>query len=190
MGTKTLTINNPNGEAFTSVISGVGGGKIVKNGSGKLILSASTGSYDGGLTLNGGSVGIGANPGFGAGPLTINSSITIGNTSSGGRAPNSTAVILNGDLTFDDSFTTGTLGTITWGSGTLWTIKGANRTISVNAPAVNYTVTINGVIGQDVPGRGLTKIGNGILALGALNAYTGDTTVNAGLLQVNGTSTI
>src|SRR5262249_53528829 len=65
LGTRTLTINNPNGESYTSVISGVGGGKIVKNGSGKLTLSASTGTYDGGLTINAGAVGIGANPGFG-----------------------------------------------------------------------------------------------------------------------------
>lgn len=189
LGTRTLTINNPNGETFSSVINGTGGGNIVKNGSGKLILSASTGTYDGGLTLNAGILGIGANPGFGTGPLTINNSVTVAAASSGGRAPNSTSVILNGDLTSDDSFVANP-GTFTWGNGTLWTIKGASRTINVNTVAGAYTVTINGVIGQDAPGRGLTKIGNGILAFGALNTYSGDTTVNAGLLQINGTGTI
>src|SRR5262249_55001125 len=45
-------------------------------------------------------------------------------------------------------------------------------------------------IGQDVPGRGLVKIGNGILSLGATNTYSGDTTVNAGLLQLTGNGSI
>jgi autotransporter-associated beta strand protein len=189
LGTKTLTINNPNGEAFTSSITGTGGGKIVKNGNGKLNLSPSNGSYDGGVIVNGGSLGIANNPGFGTGPLTINANVTVANANTGGRTPTSTSVVLNGDLAFDDSFNA-TPGTFTWGSGTLWTIKGANRAINVNTVAGNHLVTINGVIGQDIPGRGLTKIGNGILAFGALNTYTGDTTVNAGLLQVNGTGTI
>jgi len=189
LGAKTLTINNPNGEAFTSVITGTGGGKIVKNGSGKLTLSASTGSYDGGVTLNAGILGIGANPGFGTGPLTINNSVTVAASSNGGRAPNSSSVILNGDLTFDDSLTASP-GTFTWGSGTLWTINGASRTIKVNTAAGGYLVTINGIIGQDALGRGLIKIGNGILSLGAVNTYSGDTTVNSGLLQLTGNGTI
>jgi autotransporter-associated beta strand protein len=189
LGTKTLTINNPNGEAFTSVITGTGGGKIIKNGSGKLTLSASTGSYDGGVTHNAGILGIGANPGFGTGPLTINNSVTVAAAGTGGRAPGVSGVNLNGDLTFDDSFV-GVPGTFTWGNAVPWTIKGANRTINVNTAAGGYLVTINGIIGQDVPGRGLTKIGNGILSLGATNTYTGDTIVNAGLLQLTGNGSI
>jgi len=189
LGTKTLTINNPNGEAFTATITGTGGGKIIKNGSGKFTLSASTGSYDGGVTLNAGILGIGANPGFGTGPLTINNSVTVANSSTGPRALTSSAVVLNGDLTFDDSFIVNP-GSFTWGSGTLWTIKGGNRTIAVNTAAGNYLITISGVIGQDAPGRGLTKMGNGTLAFGAVNIYSGDTTVNAGTLQLGGTATI
>jgi autotransporter-associated beta strand protein len=189
LGTKTLTINNPNGETYSSSITGVGGGKIVKSGSGKLALNLSNGTFDGGVTLNAGILGIGANPGFGTGPLTINNSVTVAASSSSGRAPGVSRVNLNGDLTFDDSFVA-TPGTFTWGSAVPWTIQGANRTIKVNTAAGIYTVTINGPIGQDIPARGLIKIGNGILSLGATNTYSGDTTVNAGLLQLTGNGSI
>jgi fibronectin-binding autotransporter adhesin len=60
----------------------------------------------------------------------------------------------------------------------------------ITSPTLALCLAFNGIIGQDVPGRGLTKIGNGILALGATNTYNGDTIVNAGLLQLTGTGTI
>jgi fibronectin-binding autotransporter adhesin len=60
----------------------------------------------------------------------------------------------------------------------------------VNTVAGNYPVIINGPVGQDVAGRRLTKIGNGILSFGGTNTYSGDTTVLAGLLQVTSTGTI
>jgi autotransporter-associated beta strand protein len=189
LGAKTLTIDNPNGETYSSAISGVGGGKLVKNGAGKLTLSLSSGTYDGGATINAGSVGVGANVAFGTGPLTINNTVTFGAASSSGRGPTPSTVNLNGDLTFDDSFTA-TPGTFTWPNTVPWTIKGANRTIKVNTAAGNYLVTINGIIGQDAPGRGLIKIGNGILAFGGTNAYNGDTIVNAGLVQLTANGTI
>jgi autotransporter-associated beta strand protein len=189
LGTKTLTINNPNGETYSSSITGTGGGKIVKNGSGKLALNLSNGTFDGGVTVNAGILGIGANVGFGSGPLTINNSVTVSASSTSGRAPGVSTVNLNGDLTFDDAFVA-TPGTFTWGSAVPWTIKGANRTIKVNTAAGGYTVTINGAIGQDALGRGLIKTGNGVLTLGAVNTYSGDTTVSGGMLQIGGTGTI
>jgi autotransporter-associated beta strand protein len=189
LGTRTLTIDNPNGETYSSAISGVGGGKLVKNGSGKLTLTLSSGTYDGGATINAGTLGVGATVTFGTGPLTLNNTVTLANPTSNGRGPTPSTVNLNGDLTFDDSLTA-TPGTFTWANTVPWTIKGANRTINVNTVAGNYQVTINGVIGQDAPGRSLIKNGNGILALGSVNTYTGDTTVNAGTLQLGGTGTI
>ena len=98
------------------------------------------------------------------------------------------AVTLNGNLTFDDSFTT-TPGPITWGTSgaNKWTITGGERTITVNTAAGGYGVTINQPIGQDAAGLGLVKKGNGTLTLNAANTYTGATTVLAGTLSVSKT---
>jgi autotransporter-associated beta strand protein len=189
LGTRTLTIDNPNGETYSSSITGTGGGKLVKNGSGKLTLSLSNGGYDGGATINAGTLGVGATVTFGTGPLTLNNTVTLANPTSNGRGPTPSIVNLNGDLTFDDSLTA-TPGTFTWANTVPWAIKGANRTIKVNTAAGGYLVTINGIIGQDAPGRGLIKIGNGILAFGGTNAYNGDTVVNAGLVQLTANGTI
>jgi fibronectin-binding autotransporter adhesin len=52
LGSKTLTLNNPNGELFSGRITGTGGGQIIKNGSGKWLLGNSSSAYDGGLVLN------------------------------------------------------------------------------------------------------------------------------------------
>ena len=188
LGANTLTINNPASESFGTSGSGGSitgtGGKIVKNGSGSITLQQNTSTYSGGFTLNAGKVGILVNPAFGTGTLTINNSPTIGVGSGTGRSPTN-AVDLNGNITFDDSFTA-TPGTLTWGTGA-WTIKGGNRTITVNTAAGGYLATINSVIGQDVPGRGLIKEGNGSLALNnAANTYSGDTTINGGKINLDG----
>ena len=77
LGTKTLTLNNPNGESYTAAITGTGGGRIIKNGVGKLTLSPSSATYDGGLTLNAGILGIGTNSALGSGTLVVNNSATL-----------------------------------------------------------------------------------------------------------------
>jgi len=53
----------------------------------------------------------------------------------------------------------------------------------------NRSTTFSGVIQDDGFGGALTKIGSGILLLAGANTYTGDTTVNRGVLQVNGSIT-
>ncbi|WP_225421126.1 autotransporter-associated beta strand repeat-containing protein [Sphingomonas parva] len=47
------------------------------------------------------------------------------------------------------------------------------------------SATQSGVISEDAPPRGFEKIGDGILALTAVNTYTGTTTVSAGALAVS-----
>lgn len=184
LGTKTLTLDNPNGESYTATITGTGGGKIVKNGSGKFTLSPTTSTYDGGVTLNAGALGIGNDIGLGTGKLVVNNSPKLAPFSGSARTLTN-AVTLNGNLTLDDSFTA-TPGPITWNTSAAnqWTIAGADRTVVVNTAAGGYAVTINQVIGQDAPGRGLTKAGNGTLTLGAANTYTGNTGVQAGTLSI------
>ncbi|MFL6545616.1 MAG: autotransporter-associated beta strand repeat-containing protein [Candidatus Udaeobacter sp.] len=81
---------------------------------------------------------------------------------------------------------TPTPGPITWGTngGNQWTIIGGEREIVVTTAAGGYNVTINQSIAEDAPGRGLIKAGNGNLTLTAANTYTGNTTVQDGILSL------
>ncbi len=184
LGSKTLTINNPANEVYSAAITGTGGGRIIKNGTGKLTLSPTTASYDAGVTLNAGKLGIGTSSALGTGTLVINNTITLSNVGTTPLYPTN-SVTLNGNVIFDDSFST-TPGTVIWGTNgsNRWTLIGEARTIRVQTNAGGYGVTINQPIGQDGPHRGLTKSGNGKLTLTAANTYTGHTSVLEGTLSL------
>jgi fibronectin-binding autotransporter adhesin len=185
LGTKSLTINNPNGESYTAAITGTGGGRIIKNGAGKFTLSPTTATYDGGLTLNGGTLGVGTNSALGTGTLVVNNNPTLAAPSSA-AVSFTNAVTLNGNLTINDSFVTNP-GSITWGASgaNKWTITGGERIITVHTIAGGYGVTINQPIAEDVAGRGFMKMGNGTLTLTGANTYTGNTSVGEGTLSIS-----
>jgi fibronectin-binding autotransporter adhesin len=63
-------------------------------------------------------------------------------------------------------------------------LNGGNRTINT----ASGNILIFGVIDQDAAGRGLTKSGNSVLTLSANNTYSGTTTVSAGTLFANGST--
>ncbi len=184
LGTKTLTLNNPANELYSAAITGTGGGQIIKNGGGKLTLAPTSATFDGGLTLNAGTLGVGTNTALGTGTLIVNNSPTLAAPSSTAVSLNN-AVTLNGNITINDSFVTNP-GSITWtASGTnKWTITGGERLITVHTIAGGYGVTINQPIAEDVPGRGFMKFGNGTLTLTGANTYTGNTSICEGTLSV------
>src|SRR5439155_27288316 len=80
LGGNTLTIDNPAGESFgaggAGIITGTTGGKVVKNGSGAWSIGGTSGSgvhtYSGGLTLNAGTLGVGAGSSLGTGTTAVN----------------------------------------------------------------------------------------------------------------------
>jgi autotransporter-associated beta strand protein len=66
----------------------------------------------------------------------------------------------------------------------LFVSLGANNlTVGTNNLSTTFASTIQGT------GGSLTKVGTGTLILSGTNTYTGDTTVNRGLLQVDGSTT-
>lgn len=186
LGSKTLTLNNPAGETFAAAITGTGGGRIIKNGTGKLTLSPTSATYDGGLIINGGALGVGSAAAFGTGTLTINSNITLDSVTSTPLAFTN-PVTLGGNVQFDDYTFGTTAGAISWTtSGTnKWTITGAPRSIVVSSVPGTYGVTINQTITEDVAGRNFTKGGNGLLTLTAVNTYTGNTIITDGTLAIS-----
>lgn len=80
----------------------------------------------------------------------------------------------------------GTVGaTANWNSSLNMNLTGNNGSVTFDTAA--NTITLSGSLSGN---GGLTKIGNGTLRLSGANSYAGDTTVNAGTLQLDRTSSI
>jgi autotransporter-associated beta strand protein len=178
LGARSLTIANPAGQTYSSAISGTGGGKIIKSGGGPWTISGGN-SYDGGLTINNGTLFIGGNTAPGTGTFSVSGGTRVAATSSTGRTF-TMPMDLNADMTFGGVSPNN--GTLTFGTGAV-TLKNGDRQLTVDT----ITMTINSVIGQDVAGRGLIKMGSGTLVLNGANTYNGTTTVGAGILAGTGT---
>lgn len=185
-----LTVDNPNGETYTSVFTGTVGSQFIKNGNGALTLTGSSTGFSGEMVLNSGTLGIGGNNALGSnalGPqLTINGG-KLSNNGTGGRSLSANlSVNLNADFIADDSlFNSSTPGQIAFNGPS--TIKNSDRTITVLGQA---NLGFVGAIGEDSPGRSLTKLGDGILALNGVNTYTGNTTLSAGRINIDGDGTL
>ncbi len=181
-------------------------GAIIKAGSGTLILSGSN-TYTGLTTISAGTLKLGAAGGATNTPL---------GTSASGTVVSSGAVLdLNGftlgiaePLTINGSgigTTTGSLynssvnsatysGLITLGSDAR--ITGAGEIIISNAGTISgaYLLTLRGGVGGTVTGilgnGSLTKGNTGTWILSGSNSYTGNTTVNAGILSISSSERI
>jgi fibronectin-binding autotransporter adhesin len=160
----------------SGAISNSAGAKVVtKSGGGTLTLSGAS-PFSGGVTVNAGQLNINNGGGasqsaIGTGTLTINGG-TLDNTSGG-------AVTLQTDnaQNWDASFVFAGTHDLNLGAGAV--TLNASPAVTVNAG----TLTVGGAIAGS--GYGLTKSGNGTLALGGENTYTGGTTNSAGTLALN-----
>ena len=186
--------------AVTVATQLVGGGSVTKSGSGTLTLTQSN-NYTGGTTVNQGMLVLNSGAwtfnNVGGGGVTVGSGATL-------RADNSVANQLNG-LTLNG----GTVEAINssgngdWGNFFLTGNVTATGTSSINADlalrasTVNFDVATGGTLsvgglmhgGVNFTNAGISKSGDGTLALTAAHTYTGDTTVNAGTLSLgNGTT--
>ncbi len=144
-------------------------------------------------------------PGGSAGDETIGfaTPVSLGETGAGGTLDLTGTVQSLSSLAFagtassvSDGFGAGSLTLYNSGSAAAVSVAGTGHTISVPVAlddAATVTVAtggrlgISGVIADGlVAGQGLTKAGLGILELAGANTFTGNTTVSAGTLVVNG----
>jgi fibronectin-binding autotransporter adhesin len=174
-------------------ISGVGAltNAYVPTTTSVLVTGGNQHTYAGGTTLLPGSstvaqttsdgTGVNLTKGpFGTGTLTLAGG-SFRATSAGGPYDFGNAVTFAADTTINSAGLAFTL------SGPV-TLTG-NRTLTQNSA---NSMTISGSIGEDVPGRALTKAGTGAgaLILTAANSYSGNTTISAGTLALSGSGSI
>src|SRR5210317_832568 len=162
----TLTVGGDNTDTtFSGVISQ--DGNLTKEGSGTLTLTG-TNTNTGDLTVD-------------AGGLVLDQA----GTDTGTVLHNSSNLTLNaGSVTVSDTSETVDLFTYNGGSVTGQIISISGYTYYV---ANGLTTTIASILYGDVP---LVKSGPGSLVLTATNTYTGDTTINAGTLKIDGTGSL
>ncbi|MES2922159.1 MAG: autotransporter-associated beta strand repeat-containing protein [Verrucomicrobiota bacterium] len=175
---RTITTNGAALLTVTTVVSnGTTANSIIKSGTGGLRFDGAN-TYSGGTTLNAGSLHIGNNAALGAGPLTINGGVLVPRLAERTLA---NATTIGGDFTLGITGFNNRLnfsGPVSLGGGT--------RTLNVVNTTIDPDVTITGVISNG----GLTKTGAGTMVLTNTNTYAGPTTINGGLLRVEGTGSI
>ena len=179
-GSVTLTIDGPGNTSVLGAITGTTTGNritIVKNGSGLFRLDG-TNTFTGGLTLNSGSLMLGANAALGTGTFTTGSNGVSIDVTAARTLTNNNAQVWNGDFTF--------LGTNTLNTGTGGVTLGGNRIITTNASVL----TVGGVINDDVNTYSLTKAGNGVLQLNAANTFDGGVMLQTGTLRIGNNSAV
>ena len=150
------------------------GGNLSITASGTLALGSASTISGGAVTLTSTNARIETN-----GTTTLGSSaFSFNNASSSAQG-----LALGGNISVD-SAATANFTNVTTGLGRI-DLNGATRVFDIGAGAV---MNVGWVIAGSA-GNGLTKNGTGTLTLSATNTYAGATTINAGTIVLNGSST-
>jgi fibronectin-binding autotransporter adhesin len=135
------------------------------------------------LTAGGSLSGAGGLIKTGAGTLDLTG--TVGNSYSGGTTIQGGMLSISSDANLGS-----TTGALTFDGGTLHTTADmtSSRAVNLNSAGTistddGTTLTLNGTM---TGAGGLTKSGDGTLRLDGTGSYAGGTTINAGVLSVNG----
>jgi fibronectin-binding autotransporter adhesin len=171
LGTHTLTFTGP---GVTELRGGaIGGGSIVKQGTGTLLLGNDK-TFTGGVQLDAGALGLINGTVLGTGTLTLNGGTIFSSAASRTLA---NASVWAGNFTVADPSGASVLNLTLSGPATLT----GDRTVTVSdAPRV-FAV---GAMGESGGSFGLVKEGAGTLSLPEVSTYSGNTTVNAGGLVI------
>lgn len=153
------TVSTPTGRAMTLSGAISGAGSLTKVNPGTLDLTGAN-SFTGGITLGGGTLGVGSNTALGTGAVSAQVGTTL-------RA------VANATLANNIVVTQGM-------GGTQFTVDTNGNNLTLNG------VISTNVPQQEQVQPGLTKAGAGVLTLNGTNTYRGPTIVNAGKLTVNG----
>jgi autotransporter-associated beta strand protein len=161
-GVRTLTLGNTGTQTFSGIISNTSGGisfSATAGGTGRFDITGTANTFTGPININAGEVRFSADGSLG------NSANTI--VIDGGRLATASAATY----------------TITTGRG-IAVGDGAGTSISTTTSG---TLTYNGVIANKTGEIGSwAKQGAGTLVLGGVSTYTGNTAIEAGLLQLTG----
>jgi autotransporter-associated beta strand protein len=170
LGNAASTIQVDPAQTLTDTTAIGGTGTLNKTGTGTMVMSGAN-TYSSGTTLS-------------AGTLQLSGSGTLG-TTSGTLTVNGGTLDLNG--------TTQGVGNLTGSGGTILNNStGTNVTLTIgnsNGTGGNYS----GVIVDNTTGTGtvaLTKTGTGTITLSGANTYSGLTTVNGGILNIQNGSAL
>ena len=165
-GSAMLIDTNGQSVTFASILDSSNSGGLTKNGSGTLTLNASN-TYTGATAINAGTLSIAAITNGGVAGALGNSTNAAANLVLGGG----TLLYTGSNGSTDRNFTL------------------SNATTSViDVSSAGTTLTISGTATTTT--GGLTKNGSGTLLLAGSNNYTGDTTVNSGILQIGANNRI
>ena len=147
---------------------------LTKNGAGALTLTGGN-TFNGGLTLNAGTLNLGSASALGAGTFAINGG-TLDNTSGAALTNlNNNAQVWNGSFTFAGT------ANLSLGTGAVTLLAGSPVTVNANTLTVGGSITGSGL---------LTKNGAGTLTLAGSNTFSSGLTLNAGTLSVNSTNAL
>jgi fibronectin-binding autotransporter adhesin len=180
------------------------GGLTINNGTVRIGNGGTTGSYNGGTVVESGAVlafarsdaythagtisGAGNVTKVNAGDVTLTGSNSYSGATTlfdGSLVAGHASALGIGNITF--SLGGGNTGTIRYtaaSAGTDWASRLKNSTGIIRLDTDTNTVTLLGIIDSSNT-NGLVKSGNGTLTLSGNNAFTGGTTIDAGVLQLN-----
>jgi autotransporter-associated beta strand protein len=165
VGTDSLSLivgNNNSSTTYTGIMSGLG--SLVKTGSGTFTLTGSN-SYASGTTVNGGVLNINADAALGAVPGSPLTNVIFSN---------------NGTLQFGAN-------AITLSASRGFAINGG---VTATLDTQGFSATVNGAINDGSGSGALRKVGTGTLVLTGVNGYSGGTTINSGILNINSDSAL